>query len=56
MSKEYIVDVTRVYQYSVPVMAKNEDDAREIVRDFDIEDLEPYQTNAYFDFEFGELA
>lgn len=50
----YIVKVARHYDYEVEVEASNPDEAREIVRDFDIEDLEPHETNAYFDFEFGE--
>jgi hypothetical protein len=50
---KYIVEVSRHYDYEVPVFAKDEDEARELVRDYEIEDLEPYQTNAYFDFDFG---
>ena len=49
----YIVNVERHYSYAVPVDAEDEYAAREIVRDYEIEDLEPFETNAYFDFEFG---
>lgn len=50
---KYTVTVERHYSYEVPVEANDEYEAREIVRNYDIEDLEPYETNAYFDFEFG---
>ena len=50
---KYTVNVERHYYYEVPVEADNEYDAREKVRDYEIEDLEPYETNAWFDFEFG---
>lgn len=50
---KYIVTVKRHYSYEVPVEAKDEYEAREMVRDYEIEDLEPYETNAYFDFELG---
>lgn len=53
---KYTVEVNRHYTYVVTVEAKDEIEARELVRDYDIEDLEPFETDAYFDFEFGEEA
>jgi hypothetical protein len=50
---KYTVNVERHYSYAVPVEADDEYTAREMVRDYEIEDLEPYETNAYFDFELG---
>jgi hypothetical protein len=53
---KYTVNVERHYSYIVPVEARDEDEAREMVRDYEIEDLEPYETNAYFDFDFAISA
>ena len=50
---KYTVAVERHYYYEVPVEADNEYEAREKVRDYEIEDLEPFETNAWFDFELG---
>jgi hypothetical protein len=50
---KYTVAVERHYYYDVPVEADNEYEAREKVRDYEIEDLEPFETNAWFDFELG---
>jgi len=51
---KYTVSVERHYSYEVPVEAEDQYEAREIVRTYEIEDLEPFETNAYFDFESGE--
>lgn len=48
---EFIVAVKRTYEYEVRVIAKDEYDALEGVRDYEIEDLEPYEVNAEFDYE-----
>ena len=53
MSK-FEVEVNRHYTYKVTVEAEDEFAARELVRDFEIEDLEPFETNAWFDFGFAE--
>lgn len=52
----YTVTVERHYSYEVPVDAVDEQEARAIVRDYEIEDLEPYETDAYFDFGFAQSA
>ncbi len=53
---KYTVKVARHYSYEVPVEASDEHEARDMVRDYEIEDLEPFETDAYFDFEFAESA
>lgn len=51
---KYTVEVNRHYTYVVTVHAEDEHAARELVRDFEIEDLEPFETDAWFDYEFAE--
>jgi hypothetical protein len=51
---KYIVEVTRSYTYRVPTEAQNEQHARELVRGLDVEEIEQYESNAFWDFEFGE--
>ena len=46
----YTVVVERHYTYEVPVEADDEMAAVDLVRDYEIEDLEPYEVDAYFDF------
>ncbi len=53
---KYIVTVERHYSYEVPVEASDEYEAREMVRDYEIEDLEPFETDAYFDFQLAQGA
>jgi hypothetical protein len=53
MSK-FEVEVNRHYTYKVTVEAEDEFAARELVRDFEIEDLEPFETDAWFDFGIAE--
>lgn len=53
MSK-FEVEVNRHYTYKVTVEAEDEFAARELVRDFEIEDLEEFETDAWFDFGLAE--
>lgn len=52
--KQYTVQVQRHYTYEVAVEASDEVDAIDQIRDFEIEDLEPYETDAYFSFDVSE--
>lgn len=47
----HIIKVVRKYEYQVSVNAPDEYEAIEIVRDYEIEDLEPHEVDASFDFE-----
>lgn len=47
----YKIKVVRHYEYEVFVSAENGYKAREAVRDYEIEDLEPHEVKAYFDYE-----
>ena len=51
---KFEVEVNRHYTYKVIVDAEDGMAARELVRDFEIEDLEPYETDAWFDFGIAE--
>jgi hypothetical protein len=54
LSDKHIVKVVRYYEYEVPIDSSEAEDiydAIELVRDFEIEDLEPYEVQAYFEFE-----
>ena len=51
--KKYSVDVERCYTYQVTVEATSPEEAREIVRGYTIEELEPFENGAWFDFEIG---
>ena len=46
----YIVNVERHYSYAVSVEAEDEEEAIEAIRNYEIEDLEPFETDAYFEF------
>jgi hypothetical protein len=50
----FIIEVKRNYEYAVPIEADNEYDAIQLVRDYEIEDLEEYETNAYWVFDAEE--
>ena len=50
MSK-YTVEVNRHYTYEVTIEAEDEFEAVELVRDYEIEDLEPHEVDAYFNFD-----
>ena len=54
--KNYTVKVTRQYTYEVPIMATDEDQARNLARGLEVEEIEEYETSAFWDFEFGELV
>ena len=47
---EYTVIVERHYSYEVTIKADTESQAVEQVRDFEIEDLEPFEVDAWFTF------
>jgi hypothetical protein len=51
---EFKVKVERHYSYEVVVAADSAEQARELVRDYEIEDLESFETDAWFDFSFAE--
>ena len=51
---KFEVEVNRHYTYKVTVEAEDEFAARELVRDFEIEDLEEFETDAWFDFGLAE--
>lgn len=53
MSK-YVVEVNRHYTYEIEIEADDEMEAIEHARDYDIEDLEPHETDAYFNYEISE--
>lgn len=50
MSK-YTIEVNRHYTYEVTVEASDEFEAIDLVRDYEIEDLEEFETDAYFNFD-----
>ena len=54
--ENYTVKVTRQYTYEVPIMATDEDQARNLARGLEVEEIEEYETSAFWDFEFGELV
>lgn len=45
----YKIQVDRHYTYEIEIEAKDEYEAIEKSRDWEIDDLEPYEVNAYFD-------
>ena len=49
--EKFDFEVIRTYRYRVPIEATDYYDALEIIRDFEIEDLEPFEVDAKFDFE-----
>lgn len=51
---KFEVEVNRHYTYKVSVDAEDAFAARELVRDFEIEDLEQFETDAWFDFGLAE--
>lgn len=51
---KFDVEVNRHYVYHVVVEAEDSYAARELVRDFEIEDLEPFETDAWFDFALAD--
>lgn len=51
---KFEVEVNRHYTYKVTVDAEDGVAARELVRDFEIEDLEPFETEAWFDFALAD--
>lgn len=48
---KFKVEVHRHYTYEIDVEANDEFDAQENARDWEIEDLEPHETDAYFTYE-----
>jgi phosphoribosylformylglycinamidine (FGAM) synthase PurS component len=52
--KKYVVEVSRGYTYRVPVEAKDEYEAREIVREMSNDLIEDFEVTAFWDFEIGE--
>jgi len=48
---KYTVEIHRHYTYEIEIDAKSEREAVEASRDWEIEDLEPHETNAWFTYE-----